>query len=54
MPCVIPNGFEKQWTENFKHADELNELIPMVKGWSPKDWLVEKLNSSSTSQMSLF
>ena len=54
MPCVIPNGFEEQWTENFKDTDELNGLLPMIKGWSPDDWLVEKSNNSSTSQMSLF
>ena len=54
MPCFIPNGFEKQWTENFKNADELNGLLPMIKVWSPKDWLIEKSNNSSTSQMCLF
>ena len=54
MPCVIPNGFEEQWTENFKDTDELNGLLPMIKGWSPDDWLVEKSNNSSISQMSLF
>ena len=54
MPCFIPNGFEEQWTENFKNPDELNGLLPLLKGWSSKDWLVEKLNNSSTSQISLF
>jgi len=54
MPCVIPNGFEEQWTENFKNADEINRLLPVIKSWSPEDWLVEKLNNSSTIQMSLF
>ena len=54
MPCVIPNGVEEQWTENFKNADELNQLLLMIKGWSPEDWLVEKSNNSSTIQMSLF
>tara|TARA_Y100001978_G_scaffold189778_1_gene192350 strand:- start:304 stop:942 length:639 start_codon:yes stop_codon:yes gene_type:complete len=53
MPCVIPNGLEEQWTENFKNADELNQLLLMIKGWSPEDWLVEKSNNSSTIQMSL-
>ena len=53
MPCVIPNGVEEQWTENFKNADELNQLLLMIKGWSPEDWLVEKSNNSSTIQMSL-
>ena len=54
MPCIIPNGFEEQWTENFKNPDELNGLLPLLKGWSSKDWLVEKLSNSSTSQISLF
>ena len=54
MPCVIPNGFEEQWTKNFKNPYELNGLLPLLKGWSSKDWLVEKLNNSSTSQTCLF
>ena len=54
MPYVIPNGFEKQWTENFKNSNVLILLLPMIKIWSPEDWLVEKLNDSSARQMSLF
>ena len=54
MPCVIPNGFEEQWTENFKNVDELNGLISIIKEWSLKDWLVEKSDNSSIRQMSLF
>ena len=54
MPCVIPNGFEQQWTENFKNADELKGLLSLINGWSPEDWLLEKSNNSSTRQMSLF
>ncbi len=54
MPCVIPNGFEEKWTENFKNAYELKALLPILNSWSPEDWLVEKLNNSSISQMSLF
>ena len=54
MPCIIPNGFEEQWTENFENKDELKELLPLIKGWSQEDWLVEKSNNSSMSQMSLF
>ena len=54
MPCFIPNGFEEQWTENFKNTDGLNELLSMIKGWSPDDWSVEQSNNSSGSQMSLF
>ena len=54
MPVVIPNGAEELWTENIKNADELKRLIPMIKGWSPADWLVEELNDSCIKQMSLF
>jgi len=54
MPVVIPNGAEEQWTENIKNLDELKRLMPMIKGWSPEDWLVEELNYSFTNQMSLF
>lgn len=54
MPVVIPNGIEKQWTENVKDSDELKGLIPILMGWSPEDWMVEELNKSPTSQMSLF
>ena len=38
----------------FKNADELNGLLAVLKVWSPKDWLIEKSNNSSTSQMCLF
>ena len=54
MPCIIPNGFEEQWTKNYKNQDELNALLKIIKSWSPEDWLVEKLNNSSIKQMSLF
>ena len=54
MPCVITNGFEEQWTEIFKNLDELNGLLPLLEGWSSRDWLVEKLNNSSTGQIYLF
>ena len=54
MPCVIPNGFEELWMKNFQNADELNRLLHIIKWWSPEDWIVEKINNSSVSQMSLF
>jgi len=54
MPVVIPDGIEEQWSENIKNPDELKGLIPIMMGWSPEDWLVEKLNDSPTKQMSLF
>ena len=54
MPVVIPNGIENQWTEDVKNSDELKGLIPILMGWSPEDWMIEELNKSPTSQMSLF
>jgi len=54
MPVVIPEGIEEQWTENIKDNDELNGLFPLIMGWSPDDWLIEELNKSPTSQLSLF
>lgn len=37
-----------------KNSNVLILLLPMIKIWSPEDWLVEKLNDSSARQMSLF
>ena len=54
MPVVIPDGIEEQWSENIKNPDELKGLIPIMMGWPPEDWVVEKLNDSPTKQMSLF
>ena len=54
MPVVIPEGIEEQWTENVKDNDELKGLFPIMMGWSPEDWLIEELNKSPTSQLSLF
>ena len=54
MPCIIPNRFEEQWTGNFKKGYELNELLSIIMSWSSEDWLVEKINNPSTSQMCLF
>ena len=54
MPVIIPFGAEEQWTSNCKDSDELKNLIPIMTGWSPKEWLVEKLNISNINQMNLF
>ncbi len=54
MPVVIPAGIEEQWTENVKDSNELKGLFPLMKEWSPDDWLIEELNKSTTSQLSLF
>ena len=54
MPVVIPGGYEEQWTEQVKDLDELKGLLPIMRGWCPDGWVVEKVNKKSTSQMSLF
>ena len=54
MPVVIPNGYEKQWTEQIKDSDELKGLLPMMMSWSPDGWVVEDVNKKQADQMSLF
>ena len=39
MPVVVPKGYEEQWTEQVKDADELRGLIPIMMGWSRMDGL---------------
>ena len=54
MPVIVPYGYEKHWTEQFKDADKLKDLLPLLLGWSPDGWLVEEINNKPTDQMSLF
>jgi len=54
MPVIVPNGYEEQWTEQVKDADELKGLFAIMMGWSPDGWLVEDLYKIETDQMSLF
>ena len=54
MPVVVPNGYEKQWTEQVKDSDELKGLLPIMMGWSPDGWVVEDVNKEETDQISLF
>ena len=54
MPVIVPNGIEKKWTENIKNKDELKGLIPIMMGWSPRDWLIEELKKPRTKQLSFF
>ena len=54
MPVIVPNGFEEQWTEQVKDADELKGLFPIMTGWSPDGWLLEEVKKKGTDQMSLF
>ena len=54
MPIVVPNGYEEEWTEQVKDADELKGLLPIMMGWSPDGWLVENVNQKDTHQIRLF
>ena len=54
MPVIVPDGFEEQWTEQVKDADELKGLLPIMMGWSPHGWVAEEVNKKATYQMSLF
>ena len=54
MPVVIPDGFEEQWTEQVKDANELKGLLPIMMDWSPDGWLVEEVIKKPTDQMILF
>ena len=54
MPVIVPDGYEEDWTEQVKDADELRGLLPILMGWSPDGWLLEEVNKKSTDQISLF
>ncbi len=54
MPIVIPNGYEDQWTQQIKYADELKGLLSTMMDWSPYGWIVEDVNKKETDQISLF
>ena len=54
MPVIVPNGYEEQWTEQVKDADELKGLFAIMMSWSPDGWLVEDVKKKETDQMSLF
>tara|TARA_B100000902_G_C27204101_1_gene860639 strand:+ start:163 stop:801 length:639 start_codon:yes stop_codon:yes gene_type:complete len=54
MPVVVPNGYEEQWTEQIKDADELKGLIPIMKGWSSSGWIKEEMNKKPDNQLNLF
>ena len=53
MPVVVPNGYEKEWTEQIKDADELKGLIPLMMGWSTSGWIKEEINKKSIDQIDL-
>ena len=54
MPMIVPNGYEEQWTEQVKDADELRVLFAIRRSWPPDGWLVEDVKKKETDQMSLF
>ena len=54
MPVVVPDGYEEEWTEHVKNADELKGLIAMMMGWSKSSWTIEEINEKATNQMNLF
>ena len=54
MPVVIPDGYEAQWTDQVKDADELKGLMPLIMGWSSSGWITEEINTKSSNQLNLF
>ena len=54
MPVIVPNGYEEQWTEQIKDADELRGLFAIMMSWPFDGWLVEDVNEKENDQMSLF
>jgi len=54
MPVIVPNGYEEEWTDQVKDAEELKDLLPIMMGWSHDGWLVEDIKKRETDQMSLF
>ncbi len=54
MPVIVPNGYEKRWTEQFEDSYALKSLLPIMMGWSSKGWVKEDFKKEQTDQMSLF
>ena len=54
MPVVIPNGYEKLWTEEVKDSDELKGLLPLMMPWSSNRWVLEEINKKQSVQTCLF
>ena len=54
MPVVIPNGYEKLWTEEVKDSDELKGLLPLMMPWASNRWVLEEINKKQSVQTSLF
>ena len=54
MPVVVPRGYEEEWTEQVKDADELKGLLPIMMGWSIDGWMAEEVIRETSNQMSFF
>ena len=54
MPVVVPNGYEKKWTEQIKDSYELKGLASIMLSWSPEGWVSEKVNKRKIEQINLF
>ena len=54
MPVVVPNGYEKKWTEQVKDSYELKGLASIMLSWSPKGWVSEEVNKRKIDQINLF
>ena len=54
MPVIVPDGYEKQWTEQVKDADALKGLLSIMTSCSPAGWGVEEAIKNNTDQMSVF
>ena len=54
MPVIVPIGYEEQWTQQVKDANELYGLLPILKGWSSAGWTREKVDNKNSKQMNLF
>ena len=53
MPVVVPNGYEKQWTDQVKDSNELKGLSKIMINWSPEGWVSEKIKKKN-DQINLF
>ena len=53
MPVVVPNGYEKQWTDQVKDSNELKGLAKIMINWSPEGWVSEKIKKKN-DQINLF
>jgi putative SOS response-associated peptidase YedK len=54
MPVIVPEGLEQAWMEPLD-GPGLRALEPLMQGWSPEGWMVEKPRSANAAeQLPLF